>query len=304
MLKSEILFVDPAVSDIATILGGLRPEVEAIVLDSSRPAARQIAAALRGRRGLDAVHVIAHGAAGPGELRGRRMVGRDAFRATPSDLAAIGRALGEDGELRLWSCDVAAGASGEASSTRSRKRRARDVAAARGRVGAAALGGTWELRDAARDATRPPLTAAGAGGLSGVLGFISDFRQDAPNGPSDSSKSTTYFVRDRSRNVSSAASSLPDASRSATVVQLNVNVPHAWTASTLGPLTTSGTFVPARLSRSKRELPRRPLGRHDEGRRVLEHGHTSDRPALVAGLFGRLESLTIPEPSLEPYRSP
>ena len=47
MLKSEILFVDPAVSDIATILGGLRPEVEAIVLDSSRPAARQIAEALR-----------------------------------------------------------------------------------------------------------------------------------------------------------------------------------------------------------------------------------------------------------------
>ena len=64
MLKSEILFVDPAVSDIATILGGLRPEVEAIVLDSSRPAARQISAALRERRGLDAVHVIAHGAPG------------------------------------------------------------------------------------------------------------------------------------------------------------------------------------------------------------------------------------------------
>ena len=67
MLKSEILFVDPSVSDIATILSGLRPEVEAIVLDSSRPAARQIAEALRGRRGLDAVHVIAHGA--PGRVR-------------------------------------------------------------------------------------------------------------------------------------------------------------------------------------------------------------------------------------------
>src|SRR5438105_1917635 len=61
---SELLFVDPAVSDLATILGGLRPEVEAIVLNADRPAARQIAAALVGRKGLDAVHVLAHGAPG------------------------------------------------------------------------------------------------------------------------------------------------------------------------------------------------------------------------------------------------
>jgi collagen type VII alpha len=61
---SEILFVDPAVSDLETILGNLRPEVHAIMLDARWPAARQIAAALEGRSALDAVHVIAHGAPG------------------------------------------------------------------------------------------------------------------------------------------------------------------------------------------------------------------------------------------------
>ncbi len=60
----EVLFVDPGVPDIATIFGNLRPGVEAIVLDKSQPAARQMAAALAGRRDLDAVHVIAHGAPG------------------------------------------------------------------------------------------------------------------------------------------------------------------------------------------------------------------------------------------------
>ena len=60
----EILFVDPSVSDIDTILGGLRPGVEARVLDPALPAARQIAQTLEGLRGLDAVHVIAHGAPG------------------------------------------------------------------------------------------------------------------------------------------------------------------------------------------------------------------------------------------------
>ncbi|RUZ90847.1 DUF4347 domain-containing protein, partial [Mesorhizobium sp. M7A.F.Ca.US.001.02.1.1] len=53
---SEVLFVDPSVSDLQAILGSVRPEVQAIVLNGRRPAARQIAAALAGHAGLDAVH--------------------------------------------------------------------------------------------------------------------------------------------------------------------------------------------------------------------------------------------------------
>src|SRR5579863_7427532 len=37
---SEVLFVDPAIDDLGRILGGLRPGIEAIVLDPVRPAAR------------------------------------------------------------------------------------------------------------------------------------------------------------------------------------------------------------------------------------------------------------------------
>src|SRR5271165_7368161 len=131
MLKSEILFVDPSVSDIATILGGLRPEVEAIVLDSTRPAARQIAEALRGRRGLDAVHVIAHGA--PGRVRfaagewSATTLGEDA-----EDFPAIGRALGADGDLRLWSCSAGAGPEGTDFVARLERTTGADVAAAAG----------------------------------------------------------------------------------------------------------------------------------------------------------------------------
>jgi len=61
---SELLFVDPAACDLATIVANLRPGVAAVVLDPARPAARQIAARLRYCRDLDAVHVIAHGAPG------------------------------------------------------------------------------------------------------------------------------------------------------------------------------------------------------------------------------------------------
>ena len=105
----EILFLDPAVADRETILGNLRPEVEAIVLDTARPAARQIAAALDGRRGLDAVHVIAHGAPGRVSFAAGDW-SAETLADEAEDLAAIGLALAADGDLRLWSCDTAAGA--------------------------------------------------------------------------------------------------------------------------------------------------------------------------------------------------
>ena len=60
----EILFIDPRVSDIGTLLSHLRPEVEAILIDPVRRAARQIATALAGEHDLAAIHVIAHGAPG------------------------------------------------------------------------------------------------------------------------------------------------------------------------------------------------------------------------------------------------
>src|SRR5277367_1462883 len=92
----EILFVDPAIADIATISDNLRPGVEAFVLDAAVPAARQIAAVLTARRGLAAVHVIAHGA--PGRVS---FAAGDWSAAIledeAADLAAIGRALAASG---------------------------------------------------------------------------------------------------------------------------------------------------------------------------------------------------------------
>ena len=77
----EILFVDPGVSDIATLLSHLRPEVEAILLDPARPAARQMSMALAEERGLDAIHVIAHGTPAVGRPR--------QWRGTPTILPRL-----------------------------------------------------------------------------------------------------------------------------------------------------------------------------------------------------------------------
>ena len=165
---AEILFVDPAVPDLATLLAGVRPEVETVVLDAARPAARQIADALAGRRGLEAVHVVAHGA--PGRVS---FASGEWSAATLKDEAehfkAIGRALGEDGNLRLWSCRTGEGAQGRALVNEFSRAAGAKVAAARGLVGATALGGAWELEAPPCRAARPPLTPSGIAAYACVL---------------------------------------------------------------------------------------------------------------------------------------
>ena len=167
--RSEILFVDPSVSDLDTILGNLRPGVEAIVLGAAQPAAQQIAAALEGRHGLSAVHIIAHGAPGRVNFAAGDW-SADTLEEKAEDFAAIGRAIAADGELRLWSCDAAAGAAGAAFIAALAQATGADVAAATGRIGAATRGGSWELTArASAAAALPPLTAAGMAGYAGVL---------------------------------------------------------------------------------------------------------------------------------------
>jgi hypothetical protein len=166
---SEMLFVDASVDDLATILGNLRPGVEAVVLDRAAPPARQIAVALHGVRGLDAVHVIAHGA--PGRVSfaaGHWSV--ETVENEPDDFAAIGRAIAVHGDLRLWSCRTGAGVPGGRFAARLARATGVGVAAASGLVGATARGGCWNVASGREAAdARPPLTARGLAAYSGIL---------------------------------------------------------------------------------------------------------------------------------------
>src|SRR5579862_4366829 len=157
---SELVFVDPSVDDIETILSGLRPGVVARVLDPAMPVARQIALALEGVHDLDAIHIIAHGAPGRVSFSSGEW-SHATLEAYAGDLAAIGRALGTGGALRLWCCDSAAGVQGAVFVEALARSTGADVAAATGRIGAAALGGNWELSAFAQcPSARPPITVA------------------------------------------------------------------------------------------------------------------------------------------------
>jgi hypothetical protein len=166
---SEFLFVDPSVSDLDTILGNLRPEVEAIVLDAHKSAARQIAVALEGRRGVDAAHVIAHGAPGRVSFAAGDW-STESLEDVADDLASVGHALGPVGDLLLWSCNAGEGTRGRALVDALSRATGASVGAPTGPVGAAALGGSWELEVLSDCAPmiQPPLTAAGITQYAGI----------------------------------------------------------------------------------------------------------------------------------------
>jgi hypothetical protein len=106
--KREIAFIDPGVDDVETLLNGIRPNVEPILLSSDEPAPRQMARTVHGREGLEAIHVIAHGR--PGEVSfGFGVLSRDSLDTYSIDLRSLGVALNKSGALRLWSCEIGKG---------------------------------------------------------------------------------------------------------------------------------------------------------------------------------------------------
>src|SRR5260370_35019859 len=97
--KADIAFIDGGVDDLATLLAGIRPEVEAVLLSNDGPAPQQMARAVQGREGLEAIHIIAHGR--PGEVSfGAGVLSTDTIDEYALELAKIGRILGGGG-LRL-----------------------------------------------------------------------------------------------------------------------------------------------------------------------------------------------------------
>jgi hypothetical protein len=167
--KREIAFIDRGVDDLATLLAGIRPDVEPILLSNDEPAPRQMARAVQGREGqLDAIHVIAHGR--PGEVSftsGALTV--EGVGLYASDFAEIGRSL-PCGALQLWSCRTAQGKRGVHFVDALAYVSGVEVAASEGVIGAARAGGTWNLFNSQlQPSGNVPLIQGAIEGYTGIL---------------------------------------------------------------------------------------------------------------------------------------
>jgi hypothetical protein len=165
----EIVFIDGTVDAIDALLLGLRPEVEAVVLSTSERATSQIARALRDQEEIEAVHIIAHGC--PGEVNfGAGPLSLESIGESAADLRLVGKAIGEGGNIALWTCAAGQGERGTAFVKALAQVTGLHVAAATGPVGSTALGGGWELDITSGGKTfAAPLTSQGMAAYQAVM---------------------------------------------------------------------------------------------------------------------------------------
>lgn len=146
--RKEVAFIDTAVADYQTLVDGVRAGVEVVLIDSSQSGLAQMAEWATRHSGYDAIHVLSHGTEGTLQL-GRDTVTQASLAnaSAQAELAQLGQALTQEGDLLLYGCLVAAGESGQAFVSNLATLTGADVAASRDITGTAQQGGNWELEN-------------------------------------------------------------------------------------------------------------------------------------------------------------
>ncbi|MBC9783577.1 DUF4347 domain-containing protein [Heliobacterium chlorum] len=140
----EIAFIDRAITHPLLVEQSLPPGVEAVFLESERDGIEQIADTLRDRHDVRAIHIISHGAPGKVFL-GKGSLSAANLSTYREQLASIGAALGKDGDILIYGCDVARGEAGKAFISQVADATSAHIAASDDATGAKALHGNWNL---------------------------------------------------------------------------------------------------------------------------------------------------------------
>ncbi|WP_277344301.1 Ig-like domain-containing protein, partial [Metapseudomonas otitidis] len=143
-VRKEIVFVDTRAPNYQELLKAVSPNAEVVLLSTNKDGVQQIADALAGRTGIDAIHIISHGDSGVLLLgNGPLFEGNLAQYAT--QLSSIGKALTTEGDILLYGCEVGAGSEGQAFVTKLAGMTGADIAASDDNTGGSAKGGDWDL---------------------------------------------------------------------------------------------------------------------------------------------------------------
>ena len=147
MSTKSVLFIDSRVSIYQSFIDSLTEPTEVFVLDSASDGLSQMATYLYGRTGIDAIHVISHGSVGTLYL-GSTVLDGGNLGSYQSQLASIGSALTETGDILLYGCNVAQGDLGVQFIGNLAQATGADVAGSSAATGDEALGGDWVLERA------------------------------------------------------------------------------------------------------------------------------------------------------------
>lgn len=128
MSSQKILFIDGQVESPDSLIAGIDPSIEVVMLNDQESGLVQMARALQGRQNVGTVHVMSHGAPG-GIWLGNGPVTTASLTQDSQALATIRENLAPGADILLYGCDVAAGEQGQSFIDALAKATGADVAA-------------------------------------------------------------------------------------------------------------------------------------------------------------------------------
>ncbi|TKB63018.1 MAG: DUF4347 domain-containing protein, partial [Nitrospira sp.] len=167
----EVAFVDPTVPNYQELLAGMDTNIEVILLDGGQDGVEQMAAALSGRSGIDAIHLISHGSSGELQLGTGTLNAASMSSEYADEFATIRGALSEQADLLVYGCSFGEGAEGADAVNLLAELTGADVAASSDGTGHIDLGGDWEFEvQAGSIETDLALTDTAQMNWAGILG--------------------------------------------------------------------------------------------------------------------------------------
>lgn len=145
--RNEIVFVDKNVEGFEVLVADLviSNKAEVVFINGATDGLSQIADRLAQRSEIDAIHIISHGDDAQLSL-GNSNISADNLASNYSDqLARIGAALTDDGDILIYGCNLTSSAAGESFIQQFSALTGADVAASNDATGSVELGGDWEL---------------------------------------------------------------------------------------------------------------------------------------------------------------
>ncbi|NVZ79946.1 DUF4347 domain-containing protein, partial [Pseudomonas gingeri] len=137
----SVVFVDSRVKDFDSLLKGVAPGTQVVVLEAGKDGLQQIADYLDTHQGVSTVEIVAHGNSGDLWL-GSTYLSADNVAARADVLARIGNDMNVGGDILIYACNTAAGDKGIGFVDALAQYTGRDIAASTNRTG---LGGDWSL---------------------------------------------------------------------------------------------------------------------------------------------------------------
>ncbi|MGD2179618.1 DUF4347 domain-containing protein [Lusitaniella coriacea] len=142
--SSTLVFIDATVGDIETLIAGVQPGAEVVILDGNRDGIEQISETLAQRQGIESVQILSHGSAGQVRL-GSGDLSSETLQRYASQLQQWQNALTENADILFYGCNLAADGTGMQFIEQLSHLTGADVAASNDLTGNSRLGGDWDL---------------------------------------------------------------------------------------------------------------------------------------------------------------